>query len=108
MTVIQNPLPISCTTCHQAMRVEFQELISDTDELLIAAECSCGRVLGVITSERLFAQRHNSRPFIREDIAAVPDVGERGKAAIELAHERIARAERWIAAATWAREGKRT
>lgn len=102
---IPNPIPISCTTCHQAMRVEFQDSITPLDEMVVAAECGCGRRIGTIFGARLIETRHG-RPLIAHDIAQV-DVGEYAQRMVEYARDLMARGERLVAAATWARGGKR-
>ena len=102
---IPNPIPISCTTCHQAMRVEFQDLM--LDGLVVAAERGCSRRIGAISSPALYqTQARRARPLIAHDIEPM-DVGETARQMVEHGRELMARGERWIAAATWARGGKR-
>lgn len=105
-TPIPSPLPISCTDCHQPMRVEFQMDCWLSDMVLVAAECGCGRVIGEVP-RRAVAQLERGRPLMRFDIQVRPDVDPGTDAAdtIRRSREVIADMERVIAAATWAREG---
>lgn len=101
MIPIPNPLPISCTECHQPMRVEHQSIAHARDEIIVAAECGCGRIIGSILPCR-------GRPFIRADIVADSrgDIGKEAAHVIGYCRERIADMERLIAAATWANGGR--
>jgi hypothetical protein len=106
---IPDPLPISCTDCHQAMRIEFQRISPMRDEIIVAAECRCGRLLGAVFGGTVAAQRHAGRPITRHDIDACQgDIGKDAADSIAFARQRIADAERLIAAATWANEGRKS
>jgi hypothetical protein len=107
MTIIPNPLSISCTTCHQAMRVEHQSGSQGMDGVLVAAECRCGRSIGMIWGESISTHTNSGRPLIAHDIVADPELGDWARKRIASARERIAESERWIAAATWAHEKPR-
>lgn len=106
--VIPNPLPISCTDCHQLMRVEFQDANQAHDSVIVAAECRCGRIIGEIFGQALHAHARGNRPLLRADIGRdTGAIGEQAAESIRYASERIAEQERWIAAATWANGGRK-
>lgn len=106
-TPIPDPLPVSCTDCHQPMRVEYQCIDGLRDSVTVAAECRCGRVIGSVCGSKIAAHRYGARPITRRDIDAyLGDVGKEAAGMIAFARQRIAEAERLVAAATWANRGR--
>lgn len=102
--IVPKPLPISCTDCHRQMWIEHQSIEHNRDAVIVAAECACGRIIGIVTGMRM-AQRA-AQPLTRADIVA-EDIGASSAALAASAREYIAELERRIAAATWANGGRK-
>lgn len=106
-TPIPSPLPISCTDCHQPMRVEHQWPDWSRDVVIVAAECACGRIIGEL-SGRTIAMRHlHAIPVLRSNIMvrANADIGKEAAEAIVMHRQHILDMERLVAAAQWVRDG---
>lgn len=105
--IIPNPLPISCTDCHRLMRVEFQTHETHNDTVLVAAECDCGRLFGVVDALLLHHLVQRGQPLIAQTLKHDPTLGNHAKERVQALRARMAEYERWIAAATWAQEKPR-
>jgi hypothetical protein len=104
--ILPDIIPISCVDCLQAMHVEHRHEESCTDLVIVAAECRCGRVIGILEHGTLMRFLYGNSPIVRQDIKMPDfDIGKGAVALIEQARERILSAERLIAAATWVKDG---
>jgi hypothetical protein len=106
-TATPNPLRIACTECHRDMCVEFQSHEPHDDSVVVAAECECGRLIGVIDGLLILQLVRDGRPLIAAGIQNDPALGDYAKERLAALQTRMATYERWIAAATWAREKPR-
>jgi hypothetical protein len=103
--MIPNPMRIACTECHRDAHIEFQGYQSNDDTIVVAAECDCGRVLALVDG-LLISRGYGSQqqPIIASSLRHDADLGTHAKERIQALRERISYYERWIAAATWARD----
>lgn len=107
MYTIPDPLRIACTECHRDMRVEFQMHSPSEDSVIVAAECDCGRIIGVVDGFLIHRLAKDGVPLIAHSIKHDPAIGDWAKQRIVHLRERMATYERWIGAATWANERPR-
>ena len=93
---------IVCLVCREIMRVHHEQYSAARRGILVATECSCGRVIGLVPQPLGDSPPHYSSNDLDTSGLSPNDVAGRASQAVADAHQRIADAEKWIAAATWA------
>lgn len=97
------PVTISCIVCLTHMRIEWQEQCDRDDEIIVAAECKCRRLLGRLGYVAL--RYRQDCKFSSTDLQplSADDLAEWGRRSMEHGRELMLRGERFVSAATWVR-----